>query len=245
MSEKIADFLDRVCDFVKCKEAHSEIREELSSHIEDLKEELIGNGYSENSALDTAIKEMGNSADIGNQLNKQHKPQTDWMLICLVAFIAFIGIVLMTTCRQYESIMRINYSKYIFIAGLGICIMILLFFFDYRKIGKWSFPIFIISILFFLFCSISVYVLSNYYSQFDNWFIPYYNMYTVLRFIKQASILVFTVSFAGLVYKCRGKGSKAVIKLTLLALVSLIVVPLPFRLRCFCVAMEFCFLSVW
>jgi len=225
MNKKIMDFLDSVCKFVNCKEAHPEIRDELSMHIEDLQAELIGKGYSEISALDTAITAMGESSVIGSQLNKQHKPRFDWLLIGLITIIAFIGAALMTVCRQYETVMRINYSKYVFYAIIGIGIMALLCFFDYRKLVKKALPLFVISFIFFLFCTFGAYILANYCMNFEQWYVPYYYIYIMLRFVKQAPILLFTVSYAGIIYRYKGKGAIAVMKLITLALLSLFAVP--------------------
>ena len=225
MNKKITDFLDGVCKFVNCKEAHPEIRDELSMHIEDLQAKLIGKGYSEIVALDTAIKVMGDSSVIGSQLNKQHKPQFDWLLIGLIAIIAFIGVALMTVCRQYETIMRINYSKYVFYAVIGIGIMALLCFFDYRKLVKKALSLFVISFMFFLFCTIGAYILANYCMNLEQWYVPYYYIYIMLRFVKQAPVLLFTVSYAGMIYRYKGKGAAAVMKLSALALLSLFAVP--------------------
>ena len=59
MHKRITEFLDEVCSYIKCKEVHRDIREELGEHINDLKEENIQNGYDEEKALERAISVMG------------------------------------------------------------------------------------------------------------------------------------------------------------------------------------------
>ena len=53
-----------------------------ATHINDLKDEYIKQGYDEEKALESAVLAMGNCDEIGIRLNKQHKPQAEWSFLC-------------------------------------------------------------------------------------------------------------------------------------------------------------------
>ena len=88
MSRVIDSFINDVCSYIKYKGVHKEVKDELSLHIDELKDSYTSKGLSEEDAEKKAIADMGNAAEIGEKLNKQHKPQTEWSLIILTAIIS-------------------------------------------------------------------------------------------------------------------------------------------------------------
>lgn len=71
---EINDFIDKVLGHVKFSYDHENIRQELQEHIEDMMDDLCGNGISEAEAVSLAVINMGNPDDIGKELNKVHNP---------------------------------------------------------------------------------------------------------------------------------------------------------------------------
>jgi len=104
MNKKLSTFLNDVCTCIHCQTVHEDIRQELVCHIEDLKCEYIEQGYNDVKALDMAIIAMGDIKEIGNSLNRQHKPQTEWTLIGLTSIIAVIGAIIMYTSSKSETV---------------------------------------------------------------------------------------------------------------------------------------------
>ena len=111
MPEKISEFLDSVCAHIKYKTIHQEIRDELHSHVNELKDDYMKEAQNEDVALDLAITAMGDCESIGKHLNKQHQPQTEWSLIGLAAVIGLIGGVV-TYISSY-SIQMVNFERYL------------------------------------------------------------------------------------------------------------------------------------
>lgn len=55
---KTKDFLDTVCNEVKYKLANKMISEELAGHIEDLKNDNLCKGYTDEQAEEKAVEQM-------------------------------------------------------------------------------------------------------------------------------------------------------------------------------------------
>jgi len=76
----LEDFLEKVCEQIQYRGAHTEIKEELKAHIEDHAQSLIDCGWDNRSAISKAIESMGDPIQIGKALNKIHKPYIGWLV---------------------------------------------------------------------------------------------------------------------------------------------------------------------
>ena len=205
MNKKIKAFLDDVCIHINCKTVHKDIREELSEHINELKEENITNGYDEEKALDLAISAMGSADEIGTKLNRQHKPQTEWSLLVLTAIINIIGGVVMFSSSKFTEGQAINFSEYIIFVMIGIITMIALYYFDYTKLKNMSMPIYISGIL-LLVITMLVGIRINGAKRglaIGHFYISSPELASVL----------FLIAFVGFLEKYRNKGAMSIIKL--------------------------------
>lgn len=77
--KKWESYLDEVLSFVKFKYDHKAIRRELAEHMADLKEDLMGEGMDEEAAEYMTIAHMGDAAEIGQELNKEHHALLGWV----------------------------------------------------------------------------------------------------------------------------------------------------------------------
>ncbi|MCI7443762.1 MAG: FtsW/RodA/SpoVE family cell cycle protein [Clostridium sp.] len=151
MDKKIDKFLSSVCNYIKNKEVHKEVYEELKSHIYEIVEEYEESGLTEEEAINKAIERMGKPNDIGEKLNKVHKPKIDWINIGLITIMMLIGLGINLSLNSYQLSGEVFYRKFflykkikeLFIETL---VVISLYFFDYRKLQKHSYKIYIFSI---------------------------------------------------------------------------------------------------
>lgn len=72
-------YLDEVLSFVKFKYDHKAIRRELEDHMENLREELLTEGMEETAADVLTIAYMGDAAEIGQALDKEHGALLGWI----------------------------------------------------------------------------------------------------------------------------------------------------------------------
>ena len=77
--KKWETYLDEVLSFVKFKYDHKAIRRELAEHMADLKEDLMAEGMDEEAAEYMTIAHMGDAAEIGQELNKEHHVLLGWI----------------------------------------------------------------------------------------------------------------------------------------------------------------------
>lgn len=137
----IKAFLNNVSKEIKYEPAKKAISEELELHMKEIKEDYINDGIDEITAEEKAVHQMGSAEEIGKSLNKIHRPQLDWKLLILIAilmgFSLFISVLKEATGNGYYIGRSIVYMV------LGVIISIGIYLFDYRKLKKYSFLIYL------------------------------------------------------------------------------------------------------
>ncbi|KNF07689.1 rod shape-determining protein RodA [Gottschalkia purinilytica] len=156
MNKYISEFLKDVCKQIKYKKIHNDISSELMVHIDEIKDEYMSDGMTEDEAVKKAVKQMGNPIEIGENLNKTHKPKTEWSIIILISMMVIAGgLVLFYLANDiaFLNTENISIKSYLVYIGIGIITLLTLYFFDYTRLEKYSIHIFIATIA-FLFLSI-------------------------------------------------------------------------------------------
>lgn len=137
----IKAFLNNVCKEIKYEPAKKAISEELELHMKEIKEDYIKDGIDEITAEEKAVYRMGSAEEIGKSLNKIHRPHLDLKLLILISilmgFCLFIALLKETTGNDTYIVSAITYML------IGIAISIGIYFFDYRKLKKYSFLIYL------------------------------------------------------------------------------------------------------
>ena len=101
-NKKIQDYINEVCSQVRFKKVHQEIKLELETHFQEIVEEYLEQGFSEEEAIDKAISQMGDANLIGKQLNKVHKPKPEWSILLLSLLFINIGLLAMYFIQKQE-----------------------------------------------------------------------------------------------------------------------------------------------
>ncbi|MGH4123480.1 MAG: FtsW/RodA/SpoVE family cell cycle protein [Clostridium sp.] len=206
-NSKINEYIDYVCSFVKYKEAHKEIKAELSSHIEDIVDEYTESGMSQEEAGIKAVSRMGDSDILGKQLNIAHSGTPDWITLILTIVLVNTGVILMYL-MQYKSSYRSSdylFKHSVLYAAIGTIGIVLLYFFDYRKIQKYSNYIFIGMCLLF--------ILSFFIGQSING-ASFISVGNFTFNIKAISLYVFVIALAGIFNNYDWKKKMNLIKAT-------------------------------
>lgn len=141
---KINVFLEKVCREIKYKPVRTPISEELEEHLLEIKEEKMQEGLAEEQAEEQATQAMGEPEKIGKRLNKIHKPKLDWQLLGLVMILILYGIFnIIGKTNIYAK--DIKESIFYIIAGIGLGAI--LYFYDYRKMQRFSNIIYLLATL--------------------------------------------------------------------------------------------------
>lgn len=224
LNKYIVNFLNEVCERIKYRGVHKNISEEIQGHIYEIADQYIENGMDEEQAIQKAIVQMGDPAEIGKELNKTHRPKTEWSILALIgAMVSIGGITLFTLANDaafasFEGFL-VNYLAYT-VTGIGV--LMGCFFFDYTKLEKYSMHIFIGTIVFLgLYESFVHGVFTG-----TSWGISVHGPYiTFGRFAFSTVdiiVLIFIISFSGLVNKLATGDIKNMMKLFVLAAVACI-----------------------
>ena len=205
MRDTIKEFLDEVCSHVRAKSTHKEIRTELVGHIE----EMENNG----TTLDEAVLSMGDCTEIGQKLDQQHRPQTEWSLIGLVAFIVAIGAAMMLGSNVPA---HINVWSHFIWSVIGVAIAAGIMFFDYTKLKKFALPIYLLAMIFLM------------VGFFGNTFAAGAMRVRIgpITLSPALAIIPFILAFVGFMDRFRGEGIWGIVKLLILGAISVFILML-------------------
>ncbi|MGO4539437.1 FtsW/RodA/SpoVE family cell cycle protein [Paenibacillus sp. 2TAB19] len=146
----VEQYLESVCGKVKAKEVHEDINLEMLSHLEErVEDRLLAGDISEEDAIADAIKQMGDPEQIGKQLHEAHKPRMEWTLLGICMLLIGIGLVAMLTVQATGNERLGNHfvEKKLLFVIMGLFAMVCLYFFDYRKLQKYSWHLYGFTIL--------------------------------------------------------------------------------------------------
>lgn len=140
MKSQIDAFLDKVCEQVRCREVHDELRLELAGHLEDRVGAGTAAGLPEDEAVSRAVAEMGDPVLIGRQLDAAHRPRTEWGLLGATLLWVLLGGLAMYAVDASEFFpggtdflaAKLRWS------AVGLAVGAALFFFDYRRLHRYS-----------------------------------------------------------------------------------------------------------
>lgn len=150
---EVIAYMDRVCSEVKSKELHEEIRLEVLGHLEELAiEKAAESNLSEEEAIASALQQMGDPVEIGRQLHHAHKPKMEWGIIGLVASMILIALISLFSNQLSQSghdpkVTGIILDRKLISGVAGIAALTALYFLNYRKLLRYSWMLFGMTLL--------------------------------------------------------------------------------------------------
>ncbi|MGO4528337.1 FtsW/RodA/SpoVE family cell cycle protein [Paenibacillus sp. 2TAF8] len=131
--QQIQIYLDQICSQVKASEVHSDLREELGNHLEEMIYDKEQEGFTSEEAAAYAIEQMGDPADLGRRMHKIHRHRMHWGLLTGVIGMAMISLVLSWIYTNSLLSLGYEYSSVLLYTSIGMIAMLFFLFFDYRK----------------------------------------------------------------------------------------------------------------
>ncbi|MGI5911068.1 MAG: FtsW/RodA/SpoVE family cell cycle protein [Syntrophomonadaceae bacterium] len=201
----VTEYLEKVCDQVKCKEIHPALKSELLNHIEERSEDLLAQGVPPEEAIRQAVKDMGDPVSVGKQLHQTHKPKTDWWLLLFTALFLGFGLFTLYTI-QFNNLLTYDlgvFYKSIFYAVLGGALLILVSRIDYRKFQPISAYVYVFTIGIWILTLLDGPSVAG---------LPYLVVGPFSINIAAISPYLLTIALAGLLVKCDWNDRKSLIK---------------------------------
>lgn len=88
---KITEYLETVNDQIRWKRARQPLTRELETHLQEQCADCLCSGMDETAAEAEAIRQMGDPVQIGQELDRIHRPKPQWKLLLLVGLLAIFG----------------------------------------------------------------------------------------------------------------------------------------------------------
>lgn len=139
--ETIRDYLDTAAAQIRWKRARAPALRELETHLEDQRNEFQAEGHSPEEAERLAVEEMGDPVAVGTDLDRLHRPKSQWKMLCLLAVALGLWLVLRLAERwgvSYWSEYVVSFGGIALLAaGLAAGIYLL----DYTLLAKAALPL--------------------------------------------------------------------------------------------------------
>ena len=139
--ETIRDYLDTVAAQIRWKRARAVAVRELGTHLEDQRNEFQAEGHSPEEAERLAVEEMGDPVAVGTDLDRLHRPKSQWKMLCLLAAALGLWLVLRLAERwgvSYWNEYVVSFGGIVLLAaGLAAGIYLL----DYTLLAKAALPL--------------------------------------------------------------------------------------------------------
>ncbi|WP_339277818.1 FtsW/RodA/SpoVE family cell cycle protein [Paenibacillus sp. FSL W8-0426] len=139
---RIEYYLDQVCQQVKAREVHPDLRDEIGSHLDEIFYERQQEGDTPEQAASYAIAQMGDPLTIGKSMHRLHRHRIHWGVVLGVLALFSVGLLLMWIYSTRFSVSKVedfsviygqSFVNYIFYSVLGIFALIFCMYYDYRK----------------------------------------------------------------------------------------------------------------
>ncbi|MDF2880420.1 MAG: bacterial cell division rane protein [Clostridiaceae bacterium] len=142
---KVLKYINEVCNYIKLKDVHKQIKLELENHIEEAYDSFTNEKISHEDAIDKAIKNMGEPSEVGKWLNKVHKAAPEWNILILAITFSCVGLFIMAFMEN-ENLLNNGmklFSKTLMCSIIGIITAVTLYFYDYKNIKKYADKVFL------------------------------------------------------------------------------------------------------
>lgn len=134
----IEEFLETACNQIRYKSVHKSIINELTDHIEEQKIQYIKEGFSEEDATSKSIEQMGDPVMVGKELDKAHRPKTEWFILSLVAILVLIGGAVQFLISGVNTHDSSSFLRFLIYAPIGLLAFAFTYFLDYTLIARYS-----------------------------------------------------------------------------------------------------------
>ncbi len=144
----IQKYVDDVCRQVKAKQLREDIRQEISSHLEELMELKRSQGADDQTAATWAIDQMGDPSSVARGFNQVHRPRFPWGVFGLLALLLIIAVSAMHAVELgYRTSGHVMadaglFKKQAVFIMIGIVMLLLLSRIHYRKLLPFSWLIY-------------------------------------------------------------------------------------------------------
>lgn len=135
LPERISEYCALVCGQIRWKKTHEAITRELTDHLLAQRDAYYAEGYPMEQAEAQAILDFGDPIMIGSQLDRIHRPKSQWACFAIVAALCLCGWLAQTLSALSSPYgMNAQLGAYL----LGAAVMAGCYFIDFSALSKFS-----------------------------------------------------------------------------------------------------------
>lgn len=214
--QKGKSFIQSVVSQIRFKEARRMVARELEDHLEQRSLEFLEQGLNAQEAEEKAVACMGDPMEVGENLNRIHRPKVEWTLILSVLFLTAMGIavLLLSPAIGLDDAASQYLAKNIVVILSGAVLAYGLYRFDYTLIKHHPWILFL--------SAIGILVAAQYFGT------PYNGVKVFVLpltgFLKPDHLcsLIFILAYQGFMIKYRNQSLTGLIKIGLVSALSLL-----------------------
>ena len=132
------EYMRILMEQIRCQKAHPYIKEEIRGHIEAQIEDNMAAGMSREKAEKAAVEDMGSPVETGIELDRIHRPKTNWGLIGLMVLISLVGVVLHELMWREMGLLASGSLKFVKYTIIGFVLMLVVYRIDYSVIARFA-----------------------------------------------------------------------------------------------------------
>src|SRR4051794_6810941 len=120
-------FLTEVSRSIRSKEARKFVELELTNHLKQTTEALKKQGLNDEEAEQKAVLRMGNPIQLGQKMDRLHRPKVDWKMIGLFLFIIVLGMVPIFVFESEHTVMAFLQKFIVTLIGIAFAAFLMFF----------------------------------------------------------------------------------------------------------------------
>lgn len=137
------EYIRKLLEQVRFKQAHKGIEAEIRSHIEDQICDNISAGMDKDEAERAAVIDMGDPIEVGISMDKVHRPKIAWSVVIIADLIGIASIIvhelLVYDASAHDARISVIGSPSFYQNVLaGMVAMIIIYMIDYTVIAKYA-----------------------------------------------------------------------------------------------------------
>lgn len=215
-TDPVRRYTEEVCSQIRSKRARPYIEKELADHIEDRQRSLVEGGAAEKEALQRAVSDMGDAVSVGQELDRVHRPKTEWSILIVTGVMlcigAFVQYYLSVIAAEGDWAGRTAFYKYMTALPLGLAALLGIYFADYTVLGRYPKRIYA-GIL--LLCA-ALYL-------YNGQFFGFYGHNPNIRYQMVYLALLLLPAYGAVLYSYRNSGYKGILKCGVAAALAVLV----------------------
>ncbi|MCM1124446.1 MAG: FtsW/RodA/SpoVE family cell cycle protein [Eubacterium sp.] len=185
------EFIRNVTEQIRCVKVREVIAQELSDHIEDQAAAYEAAGDSYDEAVRKAVREMGDPVSVGVELDRIHRPQTDFKMIGM-AFVFSVAGFFVLYLMDGAAWEPQHFIRQCIVLLLSFGVMAGMYFLDYSFIGRYAYGVGVL---------LTIVICVARMASLTNGAIP---LSFVLAYL-------YVPVYAGILYRLRGRGYDTVL----------------------------------